>query len=191
MKPATKTLGALGIAGAPFLFLEMYTNSVGKTLNTSLTGVYDLLYMLGWMCSVAALLQMRATGTKKRGMAVLYVQLFFLTLANASNLWVIVQPNSGSGLYRVLDMFWPVSNVWMLVSGIAVARAGKLQGWRRYIVLVVGLWFPAVMALMLVAGKTADLFYAGGIYSTVAWALMGWAVLTTDRKEESRVEWAL
>lgn len=191
MKPATKTLGALGIAGAPFLFLEMYTNSVGKTVNTSLTGVYDLLYMLGWMCSVTALLRLRAAGTKKRGIAVLYAQLFFLTLANASNLWVIVQPNSDSALYRALDMFWPISNVWMLVTGIAVLSGGKLQGWRRYIVLVVGLWFPVMMTLMLIAGKTAGLFYAGGLYSAVAWALTGRAVFTRDRKEKSRVEWAL
>lgn len=179
------------MAGAPFLFLEMYSNGIGKTVNTSLTGVYDLLYMLGWMCSVTALLRMQATGVGKRGRAVLYVQLLFLTLANVSNAWVIVQPNSDSGLYRALDTFWPISNVWMLVSGIAVMATGKLQGWRRYVVLVVGLWFPVMMATTLITGKTANLFYVGGLYPTVAWALMGWAVVTSGRNEAPQFEAAL
>lgn len=110
MKSSTKTLGVLGMAAAPFLFLEM--NAFGRdNTNTSLTGVYDLIYMLGWTCSVTAFLRMRAGGVKRWGVAVLYIQLLFLTLANVSNVWVIVQPNSSSMVYRVLDAFWPISNV--------------------------------------------------------------------------------
>lgn len=177
--------------GAPFLFLEMWTNKNGNTFNTSLTGVYDLLYMLGWMCSVTAFWRMRAGGTNNWGKVVFYIQLLFLSLANVANVWVIINPASGSIIYRVLDMFWPVSNLWMLAVGITLLRAGLLQGWRRYVVLAVGLWLPVIMGVAVVAGKTEVMFYVCGIYSTVAWTVMGWAVFTTGKKEEPRFELAL
>ena len=188
MRPSTKTLGALGIAGAPFLFLEMnaYDNA-----NTRLTGVYDLLYMIGWMCSIAALLRLRAAGSKKWGIAVFYIQLFFLALANISNVWVIIHPNSGSGLYRVLDLFWPISNVWMLACGITIIVNAGLQGWRRYVVLLAGIWLPITMLTGMTAGKSLVTFYISGLYSVITWAFMGWAVFTMDRREEPQLALAV
>lgn len=74
----------------------------------------------------------------------------------------------------------------MVVSGITILARRKLQGWRRYSVLTAGLWLPVLMGCMLVMGKTEVSFYIGGIYSVVAWAAMGWAVFTMEKKEEPR-----
>lgn len=184
MKPSTKTLGALGIAGAPFLFFEMLLFSRNNMANSSLGGLCDLLYMLGWMCTVVGLHRLNAAGGSKRARIVLYIQLALLCVANVWNVWTIVDPKADSALYKLLDAFWPASNAWLFVVGIATAANKAWEGWRRYCVAAAGLWLPACFAVgPLLKDYPAVMFYVIAGYSVVTWALMGWAVFTTGKKE--------
>lgn len=176
---------------APFLFLQFYVCQRAGADNTSLGGLFDLVYMLGWMCSVAGLLRLQAAGTKTAGRAVLYVQLALLCVANVWNVWVIANPQANSTLFFVLDLFWPLSNLWLLVTGIVIAVKGQLKGWRRYVVLVAGLWLPVAMGSMALFGRTPASFYVGGLYSVVAWALLGWLIYATEPEADQRLRYAV
>lgn len=85
-------------------------------------------------------------------------------------------------LYFILDMFWPVSNIWMLATGITVITANRLHGWMRYIPLVAGLWLPLHL-VGLGFGLTREVMLIGGLYSAIAWTLLGLVVLRLDAKQ--------
>ena len=147
MKITTKTLGLLGIAAAPFLFFEMNAFSKNGMADNSMGGVFDLTYMLGWMCTITGLLRTGATGNSKWARSVLYIQLGLLCVANVWNIWTIIDPTSTNAVYRLLDLFWPISNAWMLVTGTMVVIHKKWKGWKRYSVLLAGCWLPTCFIL--------------------------------------------
>ena len=177
MKISNKILGIAGIIAAPFLGLEM---SVNEGSNTSLGGLFDLIYMLGWMCSIIALLNMKAAGEKSNGRIVLRIQLVLLAIANIWNIWVILDPDNSSTLFFILDFFWPLSNLFMLITGIAVAIAGRMEGWRRWTAMLAGLWLPFSVIIMMVVLNNVKAMNISITYSVVAWSLLGLSIATTD-----------
>lgn len=58
---------------------------------------------------------LEGTGSSRFGKGLLWVITGTLTLANASNLYALVAPNEKSTLFLVLDAFWPLSNLTMLI----------------------------------------------------------------------------
>lgn len=175
--------GMLAILGAPFLFVDFLAyNMNGANESTSLSGVFNLIYISAWMCSIVGLWKARATGYNKWGRIVLIIQLVFLSLANCWNIYVIMDPGAETVLYRVLDFFWPISNLWMLVTGITVVTAKVLNGWMRFIPLVVGLWLPVNIGFMsAMMGQTNTGMIVGGLYSAIAWSLLGIVVLRQEQ----------
>jgi len=69
----------------------------------------------------------------------------------------------------------------MLIVGIKILAIKGLPGWKRYIPLAIGLWFPLAMLSSLMNNSILSFFF-GGIYSALAWALLA-IVITTTRKE--------
>jgi hypothetical protein len=186
MKATNKLLGTIAMLAAPFLFLQMAVGNKDNDYNTSLSGFFDLIYMIGWMCSTIGLLRLQATGSKKSGNALLQVQLAFLCLANLWNIWVIFDPTNKSSLFFVLDMFWPLSNLCLLVVGIVTAVTGKLRGWRRYVVLITGMWLPVALSSLMIFGRNNTSLFIGGIYSTIAWFTLGWMIYTSHTAEQKQ-----
>ncbi|ANE52714.1 hypothetical protein [Flavisolibacter tropicus] len=176
-----RTLGILGIIGAPFLFVTFIPDVlVGEVdQNSSLQGLFELIYMLGWMASIMGLTKLQATGTDKWGRWVLIIQLAFLSLANIWNIWNIFQPNANTTLYKILDFTWPASNVWMLVVGITTVKVHRLKGWRRWVPLLVGLWSPIGLMTMGILGRSHTSLYIAGIYSASAWFLLAFMIWLT------------
>ncbi|HZF64401.1 MAG TPA: hypothetical protein VEZ55_07955 [Chitinophagaceae bacterium] len=177
---SNKALGTIGFIGAPFLFVDFLVNGLGDVyVSTSLGGVFSLLYMSAWMCSVIVLHRLNASGNTGFGKYVLLIQLLFLSLANTWNIWIIINPQGSGVLFRILDMFWPISNLFMIVTGITIARKRRIAGWRRFVPLVVGFWFPiSILCLVLMPGKTLNNALISGIYSTLSWAALAYAVAT-------------
>jgi hypothetical protein len=176
MITGNKMLGTITMLAAPFLFFQMYTGQKAGVYNTSLGGLFDLFYMAGWLCSIYGLYRLQALGTKRDGMVLFAVQVTLLCVANVWNVWVIIDPANESTLFYVLDMFWPLSNVCMLVLGIVAAMKGVLKGWTRYAPLLCGLWLPVVMLANTIAGQTPVTFALAASYSTIAWAVLGLAI---------------
>jgi hypothetical protein len=97
-------------------------------------------------------------------------------LANVSNLYKLLLPDYASPLFFAFDLFWPLSNLAMVVVGIAVIRAKGLPGWRRYVPLAVGLWFPLTMLGVVLVGRTSPYLFYVPYYSAIAWTLLALAV---------------
>jgi hypothetical protein len=185
MKISFPGLGLVAMVTSPFLGIQMCLSPDGRD---SASGVFDLLYMIGWMCTIVGLLQLDATGKNHSGKIVLYVQLALLTIANAWNIWTIFDPLNESLFYFLVDFSWPLSNICLLIVGIVIASKGILQGKNRYIVLFAGLWLPFSLLLMiLVSGQNTAVLVISGIYSTVGWFRMGYMIFQSETDVKVRL----
>ncbi|RRB06642.1 hypothetical protein [Larkinella rosea] len=139
----TKLLGIMALVGAPFLCINTYLhvqNHGGQLVyhTTPLSGFLGILYISGWLCSIIGLRRLGATGADNFGRIISPLILSTLTLANSWNVYEMVLPDHNTLLYRLLDAFWPISNLVMIGVGIAVVRAGRLTGWKRFVPLACG-----------------------------------------------------
>ena len=175
MKISYKWLGLVAMLAAPGLWVECYFYSK-QMHNSSITGVADLVYMIGWSCSIIGLIQLRAAGNSKAAMAILYTQLLFLCVANIFNTWTIIDPQSVNPVYKALDWFWPISNGFMIVTGIAVLRGGVLQkGW-KYSTLAAGCWLAITAGSAIALQGNTLSFYIMTVYSFISFFLLGLTV---------------
>ncbi|HUP11658.1 MAG TPA: hypothetical protein VM187_05590, partial [Niastella sp.] len=71
-----------------------------------------------------------------------------------------------------------ISNFFMLVTGITIARLGNLKGWRRYVPLAVGCWLPLGFVLWALFTRTPGVLLTLSIYSLVMWSLMAISIIT-------------
>jgi hypothetical protein len=182
-----KTLGTLALIGAPFMVIGMYLEQTYQHLSDSwFTGVWGLIYITAWMASIVALRRMNATGNSRFGKAILWVITVTLILANISNVYQLFAPRDKSILFIILDAFWPISNLIMLVVGITVIRAKVLSGWQRFVPLVVGLWFPLTALGLIFVGRDAPVMVLVPYYTAIAWSLLAIVVLTNQEKPKPR-----
>ncbi len=138
-----------------------------------------LLYISGWMCSITAMCRMQVTGRSRFGKAILNVITGTLLIANLSNVYQLVYPGEKTPTYIALDAFWPISNLIMGVVGITVIAAKGLPGWRRYVPLVVGLWFPFAALCKTLIGSWQAIVPIVSLYSAVAWTVLAAVILTS------------
>jgi hypothetical protein len=179
-----RILGSLALAGAPFFMLSSFLQPYFSFMHEQqFYGVWGVIYLGAWMCSIRGLQRLKATGKSMFGKAILWIMLGALLLAALSNVYKIIEPGTTSPLFFMLDAFWPLSNLAMFVVGITVAVARQLRGWRRFIPLFAGLWFPVLVVCMNLFGRAGITGTIAGVYSAVAWSLLAFMVLTT--KEEA------
>jgi hypothetical protein len=184
-----RILGTIGMLGAPFLCIDLIFHSGQANgsdySHTSLGGFFSLLYISAWMCSIIGLRQLHAAGKNKFGKNLLLLLLFTLTLANCWNVYEMIDPGANTPLYGMLDMFWPISNLVMLLAGITIVAARQLMGWKRYVPLMVGLWFPLSVSLLLLMGKTSAVMYVSGFYSAISWIILGYVIRSSEPQKFS------
>ncbi|PSR56034.1 hypothetical protein AHMF7605_22305 [Adhaeribacter arboris] len=174
-----KTLGIFALIGAPALLIGTQAEQTYPALSNSwLTGIWGIVYISAWMASMLALRRIEATGNSQIGKRLLWVIISTLTLANISNVYQLLAPQDKSILFMTLDSFWPISNLVMLIVGISIIKAKVLPSWKRYVPLVVGLWFPLTMLIMALVGRDAPIMVFVPYYSAVAWSLLAIVVLT-------------
>ena len=186
-----RTLGILALIGAPFLGLGMIVEQFYSLLHDSwFTGVWGLLHISAWLCSITALRRLAVTGQGQFGQGILRVITGTLVIANISNVYQLLLPGEKTVMFIILDAFWPLSNLIMLGVGIAVIVAKGLPGWRRYVPLAVGLWFPFTVLCMGVTGSWAAATPASSLYSTVAWTVLAVVVLQNRTLQPTKVNLA-
>jgi hypothetical protein len=173
-----KLAGTFAIICAPFLLIDFLTSE--QNVNTWKTGLFGFIYMAGWMTSMLALKRMEIFGNTKWAKVAFTIQLGLLSLAQVWNIWVMFGSDYSNILFVILDICWPLSNVWMLVFGISAFKANRLHGWRRYVPLLAGLWFPVTV----VPAITMGYFFLAGPYSAFAFALLGYMVYKEATKED-------
>jgi uncharacterized membrane protein len=130
------------------------------------------------------LFQLRAAGTggARLLLGVLGVGLILAAVQQVQDL-TLESSRFNSRLYQVADALWPVSVAFMLVIGGVVARARVWSGWRRWAPMLCGAALPLLFGVQAVAGRKAAAVVFG-IYTTAAWSLLGWAVLTSRERSK-------
>jgi hypothetical protein len=183
-----KLLAALAFIGPPFLGIDFYRNiHADDQWNVSIfTSVCDILYLIGWICTMFALIRIKAAGTKKAGRIILYVQTLFLFVTMSSDVVTLFRIPVPQRIFFFWDLFWPLSNCMMLVTGIAIASAGMLKGWKRWVGLITGLWLPVTMIVRLTL-TTEYVFIIGGTYSIVLWMMLAWVAFERYKIQQAAV----
>jgi hypothetical protein len=172
------------MAGAPWMLVDFIENGLyDRFKNTSASGVHNLLFITGCLCSVLGLFYLKATGTTKAGRMVLIIQLVLLALANCWNIYEIINPDSGTRLFFILSFFWPVSCLFLIVTGIFVIRAKRLTGWRAAAPLLAGLWFPVMTLLSLLFKTELAALILAGSYAALAFMAFGFSLVTLPDKQ--------
>ena len=180
--------------GAPFLLVDSMNNGLNPFQTSSISGLLNLVYITAWMCSMLALRRMGAFGEGRFGRLLFGVQMLFLTLANCWNVYEFIAPHAGTTLYNILDLFWPLSNLCMLVTGIAIMANRTLAGWQRYMPLLAGLWLPFGLVFWALFSRTPEIILIVNVYSAVSWSLMAVAIITPldgteDNKPQAQFSW--
>ena len=179
-----KLIGLIAMLSSPFLAVDLLIHgSFDKYNPTSLGGLFSFIYMTGWFLCVLILYGMHAT-SPKGVRTVFIIQIIFLCVAEVWNVYATIEPKASSIVFRITDVFWPISNAFMLVTGLTIVFAKKIIGWQRYIPLVVGLWLPIGVISLIVFGKSPVTTGIVCGYSVVAWSLLGLSVYTNQHNHE-------
>lgn len=180
----SKFLAAISFIGAPCLAIDFYRNAnAGQNWSVpTLTSILDILYMAGWACTMLSFIRMRVNGNRRSARILLYVQLSFLLIAGSSDLVTMLKIHVPENVFFYWDLFWPLSNCLMLVTGITIAVAGQLHGWRRCVPLITGLWLPVTM-LVKIYSSPQYMAYIGGTYSLILWTLMAYVAHSRHEPE--------
>lgn len=171
---STKTLGVIGIIGAPWLFIDFINNGLyDRFILTSDSGIRNFIFITGWTCSVLGLYQLKAMGAKRWQKIIMIIQLVLLCLSNCWNIWEIFAPDSTSPVYFALSFAWPVMGFFMVITGLVILRAKKLKGWKRYMPLVAGVWFPMTTAIYFISKGSLSFMLVSGLSSAIIFILLG------------------
>jgi hypothetical protein len=174
---SNRMLGTIAMICAPALLVEaLITGGEEKSL---VIGLASMVFMAGWICSNTVMRRTRAAGTGRWGRAVLLVQLVGLVLAFLFGLFEATGLLGRDNLaFNVVDAAWPLSMLWMLVVGITVVIAGRMSGWRRFVPLLCGLWFPLGGVAMVAFGDESGVVGFG--LAAVFWVLLGHVARSSD-----------
>ncbi|MGH3090255.1 MAG: hypothetical protein ACRDSJ_23475 [Rubrobacteraceae bacterium] len=174
---SNKVLGAVAMVCAPALLVEGLIP--GGVETPIVVGVASMVFMLGWLCSNTVMRRMKAAGEGIWGRVVLLIQLvgivlaFFFGFFEATGLL-----GRESIIFNVTDVAWPLGMIWMFLPvGITVIVAKRLPGWRRFVPMFCGAWFPVAMVGMIAFGEAGG--FVGAAMSAVGWALLGYVAYTS------------
>lgn len=179
---SARLLGTLGMIASPMLFAEgmFYTFGYGDSPNARFIPLLGIIYVTGWAFSLTGMRQLRATGNGTLPKAVFILQLLGLSLAFLFNVQEMTGANPDSLFFRITDIAWPASHVFMLVVGVLVLRAKVWCGWRSATPFLCGLALPTFFAASALIGRGVAGFLFG-ILTAAAFMLLGYAVRTSNR----------
>ncbi len=176
-----RLLGTIGMIGAPMLFLSGLLYNLGDSPAALMASVLGMLYLVGWGASAAGMRRLRVTGAGALGKTIFVVQLIGLSLALIFNALEIARANPDTVFFRVTDLAWPVSHVFMLVVGAIVLATRVWRGWRSATPILCGLALPIFFAARpLLGGEVGGFIF--GFLTMVTFMLLGYAVRTSDPK---------
>lgn len=129
-------------------------------------------FQLGLLALLGVMWWSRATGDSRLARGLLAAELVAVVLAVAWTVPYLFDANRPTtGVLVVLDAFWPLSMVGLLMVGIMVARAGRWPRPLRYLPLVAALLIPVDIA---VSGASDDVRNAVmGCYLALSYGALG------------------
>jgi hypothetical protein len=133
-------------------------------------------FQLGLLAFLAVAWATQAAGTGIGGRLVLGIELVFLALAigwTIPHLWQANRPHDDLWI-QVLDAGWPLSMVWLIAVGVAIARARRWSGPARWLPLAASLLLPLDIALMWLPIEISHVITF--VYLGAAYVLLGGAI---------------
>ena len=180
--PVHRVLGAVGLLAAPAFFLQ-WAGTAGVPATGGGAALVGLAYLIGFACSAVGMRALRVTGRGRGAATIFGIQMVALVLAAGQQLQDLAGRHPlGDAAYRVTDVAWPFSHVFMLVVGVAVLRAGVWRGWRRWAPLACGLVLPLSFGPAAIWGHAAmgAAFCPG---TALAFGALGLALATTRQAD--------
>ena len=172
-----KQLGTIALLGAPAMLIGInIETSYTRFEDSWFTGVWGIVYITAWMCSLAVLQRINAAGNGF-GKWVIRIMFVTLTIANISNVVQILTPAHDPWYFFYIDLFWPISHLLMLVLGITSLFNSKLDKISKLVLLGAGLWLPIALIPMAIFGKTAHVVLYHGIYNALMWGMMAYIAI--------------
>lgn len=177
-----RLLGTIGMICAPMLFLSGMLYNLGDGPSALIASVLGMLYLVGWAASAVGMRQLRVTGAGALARTVFVVQLVGLSLALIFNVLEMAHANPDTLFFRVTDLAWPVSHIFMLVVGALVLASRVWRGWRSVTPILCGLALPIFFAARpLLGGEVGGFIF--GFLTMVTFMLLGYAVRTSAPKK--------
>jgi hypothetical protein len=135
-------------------------------------------FQLGLVALLAVMRATDATGTTRPGRFVLNAEVFAVALAMAWTVPFLFDANRpNTGILVVLDAFWPLSMVGLIVVGIVVAKVGRWPSPARYLPVAASLLIPVDIAVMAAGLGLEAQNVARSVYLTLAYAALGVAII--------------
>ena len=177
-----RILGMLSIISSLAILPYMLKSNVDTTQPTLVTSLLGLIFQLGCLCSALGLFQMHAAGNGSAGKIILLVQMTLHALAAIFQVLEYQQLGMDSLLWTITDIGWPLGFLFMLVTGGAVIRARRLQGWQRYVALSCAFPLPVTMLSGALIGEEIG-GYLFGVGLFVTYLLLALTVFRYNEDE--------
>jgi|SoiMethySBSTD1v2_1073268.scaffolds.fasta_scaffold543906_2 hypothetical protein len=176
--------GVLGAASGIYLLLvspsvpdDVFSYPLGSDAFAAIQ-VWFFVQHLGLVAGIAGLLASGAAGPSRWARGGLVAAMAGMLMLGATELWAITKADATypSAETDPLDALYGVDSILcglgLVVAGVAVARAGRWTGWRRWVPLATGVWVFVPMTPMIIAGFVpARLGIVGWM---VLFAVLGW-----------------
>lgn len=175
-KLTIRSLGALVALGGVLWGLSWILTPSEQGDNSQIEIWASGVFQLGLLSLLAVMWVTAATGTTRTARGLLAAEVVAVVLAVAWTVPYLFDANRPTtGILVVLDAFWPLSMLGLVVVGVLTARAGRWPSPLRYLPLVASLVIPVDIA-MVWAPEGVRTAVMGG-YLAVSYGLLGLAMV--------------
>ena len=175
------TIRALGVAvligGATWCVTLLIAGVPENGMNNAIEIWGSGVFQIGLVALLATMRSTGATGSSRFGRGVLNAEIIAVGLAIAWTIPYLFDANRpNDAILLVLDAFWPLSMLGLVVVGVQVVRAGRWPSPARYLPLAASLLIPLDIVAMTVLDESGALVVRA-LYLGVAYALAGLAIM--------------
>ncbi|SEN59207.1 hypothetical protein [Nonomuraea pusilla] len=165
------TLAAGTLVWATSIFVVGTHNTGWKERVDDLTG---FAFQIGVFALLAVQTRTLATGGSRAARIMLRVELVLLTLASLYSVVHGTMPEDlqDIAVMQVLDVFWPLSMLGMMVIGVKLAFAGRWRGRLRWWPLIAESWAVVTVPTFIALGDQAGR-WVGGVHLVIGYATLG------------------
>lgn len=177
------------IALVPQHALDLWDRTAGVAYYVNQT-----LFMLALAAIVVALfslVQVRAAGDGRFGRVVLTLFACAFAVILLAGLLHLTLGHTGSPLLAVAEVLIPVAglsaNITGVLTGVAVVRARRLPGWRRWVMLLQAVYYILALTVPIIIANAAPSFAAETGWQ-LWWLLLGVAAYTSPAAATDRAQ---
>lgn len=171
-EPTIRSLGSLVTLGGVAWGLSWILSPSDQGDNSQVEIWASGVFQLGLLSLLAVLWATQGTGVARSARGLLAAEVVAVILAVAWTVPYLFDANRPTtGVLVVLDAFWPLSMLGLIVIGVLVARAGRWPRPLRYLPLVASLLIPVDIAVSWAPDEVRNIVM--GAYLAVTYGLLG------------------